>query len=337
MKAVILLALFCALALSNVSATFNKRQHDIHKDISRVQARPLSDQERKAAYEAALPKNRKSKGKKQFGVDPDDVDHGPRSTKHKEGRAVVRNEWELEPSFWYNKAKNELDEAVRRQVRNKKVAKNVIVFIGDGMNMPTVTSGRILKGHLNGKLGAEEDLNFDLFPHSGLSKTYSVDHQTPDSAATATAIHTGVKTKSAVLGMTAAVTPGQCEGSAGNEIKSVLEESQENGKAESGVWWSTLYVLDKPLWGKRSKFKSSSAPSLPFKCPLRILPLVTVGIFIPSPINTMTFLATFLFLTCLRTASSSSFFALLYQNDGSSSHSFLTTARPSLCFVERGP
>jgi len=240
MKAVILLALFCALALSNVTATFNKRQHDTHKDISRVQARPLSDEERKAAYEAALPKNRKSTGKKQFDVDPDDVDHGPRSTKHKEGRAVVRNEWELEPSFWYNKAKNELDEAVRRQVRNKKVAKNVIVFIGNGMNMPTVTSGRILKGHLNGKLGAEEDLNFDLFPHSGLSKTYSVDHQTPDSAATTTAIHTGVKTKSGVLGMTAAVTPGQCANSTGNEIKSVLEESHENGKAVGIV--TTAYL-----------------------------------------------------------------------------------------------
>jgi len=53
-------------------------------------------------------------------------------------------------------------------------------------------------------------------------------------------MHTGVKTKSGVLGMTAAVTPGQCEGSAGNELKTVLEESHESGKAVGIV--TTTYL-----------------------------------------------------------------------------------------------
>ena len=57
-----------------------------------------------------------------------------------------------------------------------------------------------------------------------------MDHQTADTAATATAMLTGVKTKSAVLGLTAAVEPGECAGTTGNELKTVLEESHEAGK-----------------------------------------------------------------------------------------------------------
>ena len=35
--------------------------------------------------------------------------------------------------------------------------------------------------------------NMDILEHSSLIKTYNVDHQTPDSAGTATAFLTGVK------------------------------------------------------------------------------------------------------------------------------------------------
>ena len=44
---------------------------------------------------------------------------------------------------------------------------------------------------------------------------------------------TGVKTKSSVLGLNAAVTPGQCDGAAGNELKTVLEESHDAGMYEN--------------------------------------------------------------------------------------------------------
>lgn len=56
-------------------------------------------------------------------------------------------------------------------------AKNVIIFIGDGMGMSTITAARIYKGQLAGKHGEENQLAFEHFPNIGLSKTYNVDKQ----------------------------------------------------------------------------------------------------------------------------------------------------------------
>ena len=42
--------------------------------------------------------------------------------------------------------------------------------------------------------GEEQDLIWDTFPEAALLKPYNVDRQTPDSAGTATAYWTGVKT-----------------------------------------------------------------------------------------------------------------------------------------------
>ena len=50
------------------------------------------------------------------------------------------------------------------------VAKNVIMFLGDGMSIPTITASRILKGQLQNNTGEEAMLSFDEFPYSGLSK-----------------------------------------------------------------------------------------------------------------------------------------------------------------------
>lgn len=43
--------------------------------------------------------------------------------------------------FWYNKAEDELEEALDLDL-NRRTAKNVIVFIGDGMGVATVTAAR---------------------------------------------------------------------------------------------------------------------------------------------------------------------------------------------------
>lgn len=48
----------------------------------------------------------------------------------------------------------------------------MIIFVGDGMGMSTITAGRILKGQLKGRRGEEEQLSFDGFPYIGLSKVY---------------------------------------------------------------------------------------------------------------------------------------------------------------------
>ena len=79
-------------------------------------------------------------------------------------------------------------------------ARNVILFIGDGMGISTVTAARILEGQLRGQPGEENMLAFEELPHLALAKTYSVNMQVSDSAATATAMSSGVKTKAYVHG-----------------------------------------------------------------------------------------------------------------------------------------
>jgi len=73
-------------------------------------------------------------------------------------------------------------------------AKNVIIFIGDGMGVSTVTAGRIFVGQEMGKTGEEHVLSFENFDNVALIKTYNTNAQVPDSAGTATAILSGYKT-----------------------------------------------------------------------------------------------------------------------------------------------
>ena len=64
------------------------------------------------------------------------------------------------------------------------------------MSVTTVTAARILAGQKLKQTGEEYVLSWEHFPWSALSKTYNVNQQVPDSAGTATAFLTGVKTNS---------------------------------------------------------------------------------------------------------------------------------------------
>uniref|UniRef100_A0A8B9NPC6 Alkaline phosphatase n=1 Tax=Accipiter nisus TaxID=211598 RepID=A0A8B9NPC6_9AVES len=110
-------------------------------------------------------------------------------------------------------------------------AKNLILFLGDGFGIPTITATRILKGQEQGKLGPETPLALDAFPYVALSKTYNVDRQVPDSAGTATAYLCGVKGNYQTVGLSAAARYSQCNTTAGNEVVSVLERARKAGKA----------------------------------------------------------------------------------------------------------
>lgn len=115
--------------------------------------------------------------------------------------------------------------------KGPKRAKNVILFVGDGMGMSTVTAARILEGQMKGMLGEENNLSFDIFPYTGLAKTYNVDAQTPDSAGTMTAMMTGVKTDVGVIGVDEDIVRGDCSTVAGNELVSALELAEIAGKS----------------------------------------------------------------------------------------------------------
>lgn len=116
---------------------------------------------------------------------------------------------------------------------NTSRAKNVILFVGDGMGISTVTASRILEGQLAGKPGEENLLSFEKFPHIGLSKTYSWDQQTSDSAPTMTAMVTGYKGREGQLSVNHTTARGECDADviAAKSLKTILEQAAENGKA----------------------------------------------------------------------------------------------------------
>ncbi|WP_370980320.1 alkaline phosphatase [Agaribacterium sp. ZY112] len=113
------------------------------------------------------------------------------------------------------------------EIRGK--AKNIILFVGDGMGVSTVTAARILDGQNKGMMGEENILSFGKFPFSGLAKTYNVDAQTPDSAGTMTAMMSGVKTDVGVIGVDEDIIRGDCASVAGNELVSALELAEIAG------------------------------------------------------------------------------------------------------------
>lgn len=113
----------------------------------------------------------------------------------------------------------------------KGQAKNVILFVGDGMGISTITAARILEGQMKLKKGEEHQLSFEKFPFAGLAKTYNVDAQTPDSAGTMTAMMSGVKTDVGVIGVDEDIERGKCSTVAGNELFTALELAEIIGKS----------------------------------------------------------------------------------------------------------
>ncbi len=73
--------------------------------------------------------------------------------------------------------------------------KNIILYIGDGMGISEITAARIKLHGANGRLA------LDGMPVTGLVKTHSADNLITDSAAGATALATGVKTKNHMEGV----------------------------------------------------------------------------------------------------------------------------------------
>lgn len=104
-------------------------------------------------------------------------------------------------------------------------AKNVIFFVGDGMGVSTVTATRIYSVGIDGKL------TVDKMPFTALSKTYTSDHITPDSAGTMTAMISGVNTNSGVIGYGPKTERGDFNADGDvNPVTTLLEMAKRRGK-----------------------------------------------------------------------------------------------------------
>ncbi|MCX4027186.1 alkaline phosphatase [Endozoicomonas sp. SM1973] len=127
---------------------------------------------------------------------------------------------------WFEAGQQAVAKAVHQQP-NTSIARNVILFVGDGMGISTVTAARILDGQLKGKTGEENLLAFERLPYVGLSKTYNTNQQTADSAGTMTAMMTGVKTLAGVISVNQQVARGDCETAKRNKVMTLLEQAEQ--------------------------------------------------------------------------------------------------------------
>jgi alkaline phosphatase len=94
-------------------------------------------------------------------------------------------------------------------------AKNVILFVGDGMGQAHVLAARVFA------CGPEGRLNMERLEYFGYVTTYPNGSLITDSAAAGTAIATGQKTRNKIIG----------QGEHGQEYKTILELARQMGKA----------------------------------------------------------------------------------------------------------
>ena len=102
-----------------------------------------------------------------------------------------------------------------RGARDQGSAKNVILFIGDGLGVAQRNAGALAT------VGLEGALVMDTLPYAGLVKTDSADPDNfiTDSAAAATSFATGVKTYNGAIGLDAE----------GNEVQTLIEQAEAAG------------------------------------------------------------------------------------------------------------
>jgi len=132
------------------------------------------------------------------------------------------------------------DPYAETEIANGPKAKNVILFIGDGMGVSTVTAIRILDGQQKGMQGEENILSFERFPHLALSKTYEIDQQVGESAGTATAMMTGQKTNAGFVGIGSEAQRKNCASSREKHLPTALELAESKGKSTGVVTTTRL-------------------------------------------------------------------------------------------------
>jgi alkaline phosphatase len=144
-----------------------------------------------------------------------------------------------EENPWFAAGRRAVARSARR-IEGEPRARNVILFVGDGMGVSTVTAARILEGQRRGDMGEDNSLAFEELSQLALSKTYSADAQVPDSASTMTAMVSGVKTLSGVIGVDTGIRIGDHTSVEGARVLTILEEAEMRGLSTGIVTTTTV-------------------------------------------------------------------------------------------------
>lgn len=122
-----------------------------------------------------------------------------------------------EPEGWYTEGEITITKKQVQKIVNTdfKTPKNVILIIGDGMGINDIT---LAEDNVNGVY--DFGLVLNQIENHGLATTHSADSEVTDSAASATALSTGVKTNNTRIAKDAN----------GNDLKTMAETAREAGK-----------------------------------------------------------------------------------------------------------
>lgn len=117
----------------------------------------------------------------------------------------------------------------------ERVVRGVILFIGDGMGIATVTAARIHRGFLEGRVPPSSGrLTVDEAPRSALVHTWAQDCMVTDSAAGATAMATGHKAVNRALSAVAIAGAGI------DSLVTLLEIAEARGLSTGLVTTTTV-------------------------------------------------------------------------------------------------
>ncbi|XP_066581902.1 alkaline phosphatase-like [Prorops nasuta] len=146
---------------------------------------------------------------------------------------------ESEREIWYASATRSIESRIRAgtMMSGNGVptpptgeARNIVLFVGDGMGMTTLTAARILSGQRHGKTGEEAQLAWDEFPAVALARTYNMDAQVGESSACATALLCGVKANYETVGLDSSARFENCNSSLNAHVPSLITWAQKQGK-----------------------------------------------------------------------------------------------------------
>lgn len=127
---------------------------------------------------------------------------------------------ELDSKYWAEIGLKTVEDHLSIQP-NRKIVKNIIFFLGDGLSVNTITAAR---SYMDKTL--KVPLSFETFPFTGMAKNYCVDKQTADSACTTTAYLCGVKSNFEMIGVSANVKNKDCNAA----------QKEENQTPSIGKW-----------------------------------------------------------------------------------------------------
>lgn len=133
-------------------------------------------------------------------------------------------------SDWFTAGQATIEARLALQPNTNR-ARNVILFNADGNGVNTNYAIRLFAGQQAGGLGDDHVLPYETFAHMALVKTYTVNGQTPDSAPTASAMLTGVKSKNTMINVDSSVAVGDCAALPGNELTTLSQIADGMGKS----------------------------------------------------------------------------------------------------------